>query len=268
MPAKSSRTVSTVRSLAATRLQHNLERNLLAYAVVAGTSLLSLANPAEAQIVYTPSNIPITEQNHVLTQLDLNNDGTPDFAFSNYSYRGSHTFRFFLKVVPDQAANEIWGVKIAGQKRVSAAALPEGTKVGSNGNFKSDAGGLFMAASIQGFSTRTVSGSWNKLETAYLGLKFVVSGEVHYGWARIKFVSPGRFATGSISGYAYEATPNAPIVTGQTSGTAENAKEYKPAANHPLEAAPSSLGMLAAGSSGFAKRSGQPNTGARNTAAN
>jgi hypothetical protein len=250
MQSKLRRAVSSDGSLAVTSLQRDLEKKLIAYAT-ASVSLLAITLPAEAEIVYTPANIPITEQNGVLTQLDLNNDGTPDFAFSNFSYRSSRFGTFFLKVSPDQAPNEIWGIDTKGQKKVTAAALPEGASVGSNGNFKSDPGGLFMALTIDGFSGTTVSGSWTNVETAFLGLKFVINSEVHYGWARVKFVSPGKFKTASISGYAYETTPNTPIVTGQTSGTAGDRTDR----------AHSDLGMLAAGASGLLALRGKTSSG-------
>ena len=81
-------------------------------------------------------------------------------------------------------------------------------------------------------------------------LKFVVDGEVHYGWARVKLVSPGGYASGSISGYAYETVPNQPIVTGQTGGTADGNKQVsqaKPDSARILESGAQTLGMLAMG---------------------
>jgi len=55
-----------------------------------------------------------------------------------------------------------------------------------------------------------------------LGLRFVVEGEVHYGWARLS-VSLGHHrqyedVSGILTGYAYETVPNQPIVTGKTEG--------------------------------------------------
>jgi hypothetical protein len=105
-------------------------------------------------------------------------------------------------------------------------------------------GGIFVSTIQQDL------GSWLKVETAYLGLKFVVDGEVHYGWARVKLVSPGGYASGSISGYAYETVPNQPIVTGQTGGTADGNKQVsqaKPDSARILESGAQTLGMLAMG---------------------
>jgi hypothetical protein len=51
----------------------------------------------------------------------------------------------------------------------------------------------------------------------YLGLKFVITGKVHFGWARLNVScsSQGSTITALLTGYAYETVPNQPIVTGR-----------------------------------------------------
>lgn len=69
----------------ATRLGVGVETSLSAYAraaTAAGVSLLALATPAEAKIIYTPANIDIPV-NGGRVPLDLNQDGTADFYFWN-----------------------------------------------------------------------------------------------------------------------------------------------------------------------------------------
>jgi hypothetical protein len=56
----------------------------------------------------------------------------------------------------------------------------------------------------------------------YLGLKFVINGEVHYGWARLS-VTLGHQrqfddVSGTLTGYAYETVPEKPIIAGQIAG--------------------------------------------------
>jgi hypothetical protein len=55
-----------------------------------------------------------------------------------------------------------------------------------------------------------------------LGLKFVIHGKVHYGWARFS-VTLGHHrqyddVSGTLTGYAYETIPNKPIIAGQITG--------------------------------------------------
>ena len=59
-------------------------------------------------------------------------------------------------------------------------------------------------------------GYWFNVTDRYLGLKFVVNGNTHYGWARLS-VSSG-FVTATLTGYAYETIPNKSIITGKTKG--------------------------------------------------
>jgi hypothetical protein len=227
------------------RLGRHLEKHLLAYAAAASAGLVSAALPAEAQIIYTPSNTPmaIAQENQglALTPLDLNNDGTPDFTFAmlstaKFSSSGGTTigFKFFLKVVPGKTGNEA----VQGQRAPTAAAMPAGATIGSQQKF--GAGDLYLGIkAFNGFYRN--SGTWQNVEFAYVGLKFLIKGQVHYGWARVKFPYPGGIGFPSIYGYAYESTPNQPIVAGQTSGTLQEDTNAN---------TPAGLGMLAVGASG------------------
>ena len=225
------------------RLTRNLEKNLLAYAAAASAGLLSTALPAEAQIVYTPSNTPwaIAQENKglAITPLDLNNDGTPDFAFAMLSTRGFSSFgtttrfKFGLRIAPGQAGNEA----VQGIQAPLVSAVPAGVTIGPKEKFSP--GARYLALTSFNGSGRT-SGTWQDVEFAYVGLKFLINGQVHYGWARIKFPYPGGIHFPSIYGYAYESTPNQPIVTGQISGAAQSTTGAS---------APAGLGMLAVGAS-------------------
>lgn len=53
---------------------------------------------------------------------------------------------------------------------------------------------------------------WENKVDKYVGLRFFVKGETHYGWARIEVSSPSQWV---IKDYAYNATPNKPILAGQ-----------------------------------------------------
>jgi hypothetical protein len=241
---------SSAKNWRTVRLSANLEKNLLAYATAAGAGLLSAARPAEAEIIYTASNTPMTVAGKnlgpVFTQFDINNDGTPDFKFamSYTSMYSSKTIRhkFYLKIIPAQIGNG----EVQGAQAPTAAALSEGQKIGPQQKFGSD--GLYMVFSEthRGVSSQK-SGTWQNVEYAYVGLKFAISGQVHYGWARIKFpypnmimVDPGPLGYPSIYGYAYESTPNTAIIAGQTSGSSQKGT---------VASVPGSLGMLAAGAS-------------------
>jgi hypothetical protein len=225
------------------KLGRHLEHRLLAYAAAASAGLLSSALPSEAEIIYTPSNTPFAvgqlNQGPAFTPLDLNNDGAPDFSFAMSSakkYERSGTtsrFRFFLKIAPVQTGNGA----VPGQQGPTASAVPAGVRIGPQQRF--EARDLYLQISSFNNGVRS-SGTWRDVEFAYVGLKFLINGQVHYGWARVKFPYQSRLNLPSIYGYAYESTPNQPIITGQTTGTLQEEKTSL-----------GTLGTLAVGASGM-----------------
>ncbi|HEY1659427.1 MAG TPA: hypothetical protein VGG14_13830 [Candidatus Sulfotelmatobacter sp.] len=230
------------RMLTTSPLSRNLEKNLLAY-TAAAAALLAFAPSASAEIIYKPSNTPLGTPfaGGVNTPFDINGDGINDFTFDNYSYF-SHGFGATdLSITAEQTGNGIVAVTLQGQDRPTAAALKAGVEVGPTQSFQAPRvllGGIYEGSGGGAF------GSWLNVETAYLGLKFVVNGETYYGWARIKFAGPDAVNSGSIYGYAYESVAGEPIVTGKTSGGAkQKVGQVKAADSHAV----GTLAMLAAG---------------------
>jgi len=250
-------------SRSTTNLSNPTNQRLNMYALAAaaaGVELLASACPADAKIVYTPSNIPITV-NGAIVNLDLNHDGIADFQFyagyqgpqgvrrrGSFPPEGNHGSD--LMVTPAQPSNRVWGVE--SHNTLCAAALPKGTKVGRHGPFQPGHSSLIMAFATGNSIGGTAFGPWLRVNQAYLGVKFVVKGKVHFGWARIKMVGGNVGFPANITGYAYETIPNKPILTGQTRGRDEiGLKEPHAALTVPTRQ-PASLGMLALGAPGLA----------------
>jgi len=213
------------------RISDSLHRQLNMYALAAGAAgagALVSAQPAEAKVVYTPADVKIV-LNAGLIKFDLNHDGVQDFGLSNKYWTTSSKWFTTLRVKPLKSANEISGKARRGEGSF-AYALAKGDKIGPQAEFHPDypLGGTMAASDIDGYR----SGYWRNA-TAYLGLKFVVHGKVHFGWARVK-VTPGtrNGYNATLTGYAYETIPNKPIIAGATKGSEEPAE---------------SLGELAAG---------------------
>jgi hypothetical protein len=247
-----------------------LEKTLSAYAMAAGSAgvaLLASVHPAEARIVFTKTDIVVPIDGGVV-QFDINGDGQNDFGLSQTFFvdgiaktcsgtsprarrrksGGCPTSAGALRVIPAQGANEVW------QSGVSfgyncAADLFGGQRIGPLRPFA--AGSMLMVRSESGFDTCR----WKGAHPAkpYLGVKFLDgSGKVHFGWVRVAVNS----LTGAvIQGYAYETSPNTPILAGETSGADAEASRLNPStglSTRTLEAA--SLGRLAQGAAGFAWR--------------
>jgi hypothetical protein len=234
---------------AASNLPESVHHQLNMYALAAGAAgvgMLALTPRAEARIVYTPANIKITE-NGGLIYFDLNHDGIPDFGLSNKYLHTQTQWYGTLAVVQAQQANEIWGVHSKGL--LCGGALPKGVRIGPKGRFQKDpATGLLMALS----NPDTYFGQWFHVRQAYLGLKFVIKGKTHFGWARVKLNVNGQIAA-TLTGYAYETIPNKPIITGKTRGTdgTSEGEQLNPAAQAASIPKPARLGLLALGSAGL-----------------
>lgn len=189
-----------------TSLNLNLDGRLAAYIAAgsaAGVGLLALAQPAEAEIVYTATYTRIHDGDPN-TLLDLNNDGIADFEFNHYS----SSVRW-LYIYGETKGNSVFQGQQAQQGW--AADLFEGIVIGPKRRF---GGSELMAETYNG----VILGDWNHVQNRYLGLRFKIDGATHYGWARITVRGNGGHDA-IITGYAYETEPDRPIVSGQTTGT-------------------------------------------------
>jgi hypothetical protein len=230
-------------------LSESIHQQLTMYALAAsaaGVGALGLGQTAQAKIVYTPANVNIVP-NGGLVHLDLNHDGSPDFGLSN-KLRTTSASAATLKVVQEASANEIWGKGRPCYTGFScAAALPKGRKVGPRGLFQQDPkSGLFMVA----LPHEGTWGPWLNVKQAYLGLKFVINGTTHFGWARLKLSVERTSKTikATLTGYAYETIPNKAIITGATKGPDDS----EPTASlNPPTPEPATLGALAMGAPGL-----------------
>lgn len=245
----------------------NLSKRLLAYvsaASAAGVGTMALAKPVEAKIVYTRVNESIGQ----LTTLDLNNDGKPDFEFCirtdsdtcpssgrrglGRKHRPGPIIELFVGQPPGASKeNQIFGslVMFSG-----AYALPAGVVVGPKTKFTP--GAKFMAGCAAA-TTSSCGGQWSNAPHRYLALKFVISGQIHYGWARLNVTwNLTDCCSATLTGYAYETIPNKSIVTGNIVGSeklrnmGEEASETSSDRLSRTTNPNASLGMLAKGAAG------------------
>ncbi|HTS38024.1 MAG TPA: hypothetical protein VMH04_20275 [Candidatus Solibacter sp.] len=213
-------------------ISDSLGRQLNTYALAAtaaGVSVLALAAASDAEVVYTET-LQSTRA-HVPLYIDLNHDGINDFLLRTTYYAGSSYFKVGLSASGVRNfSNMVAGKHISRSSYfVSAAsALPAGAKIGPNREFPVHH--PFMAEELfeknAGTSYYSDLGPWVRkgkgVTNKYLGLKFLIHGQVHYGWARVSVtVAHHRQygdVTATVTGYAYETTPNKPITAGHTTG--------------------------------------------------
>jgi hypothetical protein len=234
-----------------TILSDSTTRQLNTYALAAsaaGVGVLALTQPVEAKIVYTPAHHVINANQTY--RLDLNHDGTPDFELKNFFNTFSGNSAGYLQILPHTSANEVWAAARApgcGSEELCAAALPKGKSVGPKGRFRQD----YPAGEIMCEDNHvTYACAWPGVTQAYLGLKFVIKGKTHFGWARVKVsVNFGtRAITATLTGYAYETIPGKAIIAGATKGL-DDAEPTATLSGHTSE--PATLSALALGAPGL-----------------
>jgi hypothetical protein len=213
------------------KISDSLNRQLNTYALVAsaaGVSVLALARASEAKVVYTETR-QVTHA-HFPLYIDLDHDGIKDFVLRTTYYVGTSYFKVGLEASGYRNMNNA----VAGRRfsRSSyffsaASALPAGARIGPKRKFPVRF--PFMAVELFNrihTSQYSDAGPWvgkgKGVRNRYLGLKFVIHGKVHYGWARLS-VTLGHHRQyddvgGTLTGYAYETVPNKPIIAGQITG--------------------------------------------------
>jgi hypothetical protein len=232
-------------------LSESVHRRLNMYVLTAGAAgvgMLALAQPAEAKIVYTPQHVQLLTRQDI--HVDLNHDGTNDFHFYGMDTERTSSGEAFLAISPEPPRNNaIWTVQSNGH--LCAVASPAGKRVGSGRMFQAGSPLLFFRSwSATRGSSRC--GWAKKLGSHYVGLKFVIKGRIHYGWARVKVSSYPKYSA-ILTGYAFETIPNKAIITGKTKGPDETGG-IVPADSATLSIPnpePASLGLLAQGAAGL-----------------
>jgi len=241
------------------KLTPALNRHLSTYALAAsaaGVSLLALAQPSEAEIVYTPAHATIGRDGSY--KLDLTNSGKVDFTIAELTggRGGVETFESLL-VIPAKG-NAVKCVACVFTSIYSASALYAGGQIGGGRNISFFNYAEVMAARFDSRGDVFSFGAWRNVRGRYLGLKFHLSDGAHFGWARLSVDLVGGSQhppawRAQITGYAYETTPDTPIKAGQISGDDD-------AAVRPPEQ-PLVLGALALGVDGISvwRREEAPN---------
>jgi hypothetical protein len=200
------------------KLSDSVHHQLSMYALAAscaGVSLLALTPSGEAEIVYTKTQQVIGYNG--IYDLDLTHDGTVNFLIQEIGYSQNTTTLQLSRWLLAKAA---LGNAIAGQGNY-ASALKAGADIGPGGRFiNGGSNGATMAfvSLFSGFNSRhhRTEGDWVDVKDRYLGLKFKIKGNFHYGWARLKVQAGNGKITGTLTGYAYETIANRSIHAGQT----------------------------------------------------
>ena len=244
---RSSRPARTI-----SKLPSSIQQQVNSYALVAaaaGVSVLALTEPAHAKIVYTHTDLKFGPRGTIF--FDLNHDGINDFELVAAYGQSGDTYGYAHLSVWPSPKNEVWGQVV---RRPYASALHDQVRIGPKGRFLSN--GRLLMAGVSG-STHIGGyyyGLWagqpghRTVKDRYLGLRFIIKGKTHFGWARLR-VTSAPFPIGitaTLTGYAYETIPNKSIGAGVTQGPEGNQPSTESFVAPPRQ--PVTLGLLALGS--------------------
>jgi hypothetical protein len=188
-------------------------------------------NPTGSQIIYTDvnpdSSILITTDSF---NLDLNNDGIPDFEFRRSLFSSECRSRaegaklgiyIHLSVTPVSQSDAIM---TSAQNVALALNVDSAATIGPDSLWATTAEVLLEGAEMSDCNSIIGhAGYWLNVSEKYLGLKFTAGNNTYYGWARLS----STYSLGSVSylivggqlilkDYAYNTIPNQPILAGQT----------------------------------------------------
>jgi hypothetical protein len=192
---------------------HQLNSYALA-ATAAGIGMLAFAQPVAATIIYTKTHLVIAGEERYY--LDLNHDKITDFTLVNFwSSSCVDSCAQIVSLRPPAGNSAIGYVMKRSFSWHVAAAMKKGSAIGPRGHFQAGTCQLVIGRSVNGASGY---GPWYNVTNRYLGLKFKIKGKNHYGWARLTVTGKFGSIVATLTGYAYETTPNKAIVAGRTTG--------------------------------------------------
>ena len=252
-----------------TALNSKLERKLWMYTTVAtaaGVGVLA-GTPAEAKVVVTQTNTAISPS----VALDLNHDGVVDFNLTKWVAAASIEAFSYLLVCHEMyqrashqclsSSSQANDANVVRGTSAGALDLPFGAPIGPGQQFAGLKGRVVMGGrqAIQTSSAlkQTWYGPWVAggagVKNRYLGLKFKIGSQFHFGWARVTVTTTAKNGFSAVlTGYAYETIPNKAIHAGAVSDAAQAALEPAPPSIEPQDAdRQASLGMLSLGSTGL-----------------
>ena len=220
-----------------------------------GVALLALAVPSQAEIVYTAANVVIGRDDSY--RLDINHDGFADFILLEFAGHTQFRTSQYLEVAGVDG-NQINCASTFCATYNSARALVKGGQIGPNERqrgWDAEAGMAFEELTRLG--TQQYADQWINVSAHYLGLRFKIDGETHYGWARLNVRFQGglqgqRTWKAQLTGYAYETVANQSIIAGQTKGDTSGDDARNGTPQLPEQYPTGLLGELALGSNGTA----------------
>jgi hypothetical protein len=222
------------------RLNHRLGHYALA-AAAAGVATISMTVPAEAAPVCTTTNVDLGYLGSYMIN-PANQKLAPFIAAETYNNLSSHSAsaHYVGFFVPNTQNAEV-----VAQSNL-AVPLVFGSVIGSGQQFSVPKSyGLLFTYRPAYRNESDHKGNFTFNQPQFLGLKFSVGSETHFGWARIIWrIQKNTRSSVFVTGYGYETVAGQPIAAGAC-GAEDAAKSASETRFLPF------LGLLATGAAGL-----------------
>jgi len=185
----------------AKKISQNIFEKITQYgAMVAAIGTVAETN---GQVIYTDI-VDFEGDSASSFELDLNGDGVNDFTINGSS----------IQILVDASSNSIAG-SLGGLSYKYPFALNEGSVIDGNQVWQSSNGQILRYKTSSGATSCQYSSNWcGDTVDKYLGLRFDISGNAHYGWVRLDVTVPNSMDNWVVKDFAYEATPDTAISAG------------------------------------------------------
>lgn len=187
---------------------------LKAYSTAAGAFIL-LSSNAVGQVIYTDLIPDVVINGNDIFPIDLNDDGFNEMEFKGWSFE---TWTSFGGSSEGYTLQQIYLHNFASMAftGIRPMFLPEGTVINTLLPFTTEINlNIFYATyDVGGYLDVDSGGSWINTD-GFIGVKFNISGETHFGWVRVNIreVPDGGMPDLIIKDFAYNAVADEQITT-------------------------------------------------------
>lgn len=193
--------------------KESLNKRLIKYSLTAGVAL-TIGSRLNADIQYTdvdPDKV-ITSQEFAYGKttfsLDMNNDGSPEFKIiQSYTYSYYFYIYSYDSVMVEPVYRGLSVINATGENDY-VAALNSNELISSQQNF----GTKYLLGGLSYYLTSPV-GEWPGNGKRFMGVKFKIGENIHYGWVRLSV--PWDCRSFTVFDYAYEDVPGKDLRAGQ-----------------------------------------------------
>jgi hypothetical protein len=202
--------------------KNRIDNRLKTYASIAAA--IVAAGNADAQVVYTDVSPDQTLNSFPSSfNIDLDANAVIDFTIEMIQPWSSQRH---LQIVPIASNSIVASNPLYGGSYV--AVLNQGVNINASANFKDYGFERFMAKFTSFYTAGSTymytKGNWTGSHTdKYIGLRFKIGSNTHYGWVRLDASIGIPYASGNwsvtIKDFAYESSPNTGILAGDMGGT-------------------------------------------------